>query len=44
MKILQLDGDLLTSTAECILHQVNCAGKMNSGVAKAIRKKMANCF
>lgn len=44
MKILQFEGDLLTSTAECILHQVNCAGKMNSGVAKAIREKWPIVF
>ena len=31
--------DLTTSDADYICHQVNCQGKMNSGVAKAIREK-----
>lgn len=31
--------DLTTSDADFICHQVNCMGKMNSGVAKAIREK-----
>ena len=31
--------DLTTSEADFICHQVNCMGKMNSGVAKAIREK-----
>jgi O-acetyl-ADP-ribose deacetylase (regulator of RNase III) len=32
-----IDGNLLDSKADVIAHQVNCQGKMNSGVAKAIR-------
>lgn len=32
-----IDGDLLTSRADIIAHQVNCQGAFNSGVAKAIR-------
>lgn len=39
MEIKNIDGNLLDSDAELILHQVNCMGVMNSGVAKAIRKK-----
>ena len=31
--------DLTTSDADFICHQVNCQGKMNSGVAKAIRER-----
>ena len=31
--------NLLNSDAEYICHQVNCQGKMNSGVAKAIRER-----
>lgn len=31
-------GNLLESTETIIIHQVNCQGKMNSGVAKAIRE------
>lgn len=37
--IVNKDGDLLNSSASFILHQVNCQGAMNSGVAKAIRTK-----
>ena len=32
-------GDLLNTKYQYICHQVNCMGKMNSGVAKAIREK-----
>lgn len=39
-----IDGDLLTSEADIICHQVNCQGKMNSGVAKQIREKYPNVF
>ena len=31
-------GDLLESECDYICHQVNCQGKMNSGIAKAIRE------
>lgn len=39
-----IDGDLLTSGAYIICHQVNCQGKMNSGVAKQIREKWPEVF
>lgn len=39
MTINEINGNLLDTTAEVIIHQVNCQGKMNSGVAKAIREK-----
>lgn len=39
MEIINIDGNLLDTKAELILHQVNCTGAMNSGVAKAIRDK-----
>lgn len=39
-----IDGDLLTSGADIICHQVNCQGKMNSGVAKQIREKYPEVF
>ncbi len=32
-------GDITEAEENIICHQVNCQGKMNSGVAKAIRKK-----
>ena len=44
MEIKQIDGNLLDSHAEYILHQVNCKGAMNSGVAKAIREKWPDVF
>ena len=34
-----IKGDLLETDYDIICHQVNCQGKMNSGVAKAIREK-----
>ena len=34
-----INGDLLEADVTFICHQVNCQGKMNSGVAKAIRNK-----
>lgn len=34
-----INGDLLDADADYICHQVNCQGKMKSGVAKAIREK-----
>lgn len=39
MEIKYFDGDVLTSTAPIIMHQVNCKGAMNSGVAKVISEK-----
>ena len=37
--ITTIVGDLLDTKATYICHQVNCAGAMRSGVAKAIRDK-----
>ena len=34
-----LKGNLLKSHCQYLCHQVNCMGKMNSGIAKAIREK-----
>ena len=39
-----IDGNLLDSNCDYICHQVNCMGKMNSGVAKAIREKWPVVF
>ena len=39
-----IDGDLLESNADIICHQVNCQGKMNSGIAKQIREKYPEVF
>ena len=44
MKIQEINGDLTNSTATFIAHCVNCQGKMNSGVAKAIRTKWPSVF
>lgn len=44
MEIKEINGNLLDSNAECIIHQVNCQGAMNSGVAKAIREKWPIVF
>ena len=37
--IHEVKGNLLDTECDYICHQVNCQGKMNSGVAKAIREK-----
>ena len=37
--MISIKGSLLDSDCDYICHQVNCQGKMNSGVAKAIRDK-----
>lgn len=39
-----IDGDLLDSNADIIAHQVNCQGKMNSGVAKQIKEKYPRAY
>ena len=44
MSITFIKQDLTTSDADYICHQVNCQGKMNSGVAKAIREKWPVVF
>lgn len=39
-----IKGDITTSDCDFICHQVNCKGKMNSGVAKAIREKWPQVY
>ena len=39
MGVRVVDGSLLDSKAKYICHQVNCQGKMGSGVARAIRER-----
>lgn len=39
MSIKIIDGDLFNTTAPFLCHQVNCQGKMGSGVAKQVRAK-----
>jgi O-acetyl-ADP-ribose deacetylase (regulator of RNase III) len=36
--IHEVKGNLLTSGCDFICHQVNCQGKMNSGIARSIRE------
>lgn len=44
MVIKEINGNLLDTEAKFIFHQVNCKGKMGSGVAKAIRDKYPEVF
>lgn len=37
-------GDLLEAKEDIIVHQVNCQGKMNSGIAKQIREKWPRVY
>lgn len=39
MSMHHVIGNLLESDCDYICHQVNCQGKMNSGIAKSIRNK-----
>lgn len=39
-----IEGNLLDADTEFICHQVNCQGKMASGVAKAIRSKYPEVY
>ena len=42
--IKYVHGSLLDSDCNYICHQVNCQGKMNSGVAKFVREKWPEVF
>ena len=39
-----VEGDLLDADVDFICHQVNCQGKMRSGVAKAIRERYPKVY
>lgn len=39
-----IEGDLFDTNAKFICHQVNCAGKMGSGVALQIRQKYPHVY
>ena len=39
-----IDGDLFDTDAKFICHQVNCMGKMGSGVALQVRKKFPHVY
>ena len=42
--ITEIKGDLLKADAQVIIHGCNCQGKMNSGVAKAVREEYPVAF
>lgn len=42
--ITYVKGDLLKTNCDFICHQVNCQGKMNSGIAKQIREKWPEVY
>lgn len=42
--IRHLNQDVTTARQEIIVHQVNCQGRMGSGVAKAIKEKFPNVY
>jgi len=44
MTIKIVDGNLLNTKCNLILHQVNCQGKMNSGVAQQVRAKWSQVY
>lgn len=44
MSVDYIEGNLLNADTQYICHQVNCQGKMNSGVAKSIREKWPIVF
>lgn len=44
MSLHYVIGDLLDATQDYICHQVNCGGRMASGVAKAIRAKWPEVY
>lgn len=44
MSIKIIEGNLFDSKAKIIAHQVNCQGKMNSGVAKEVRQRYPHVY
>lgn len=44
MAVKVVDGDLFTTDARYICHQVNCQGKMGSGIAKVVRSRFPEAF
>lgn len=42
--VKEIKGDLLTSGVDVICHQVNCQGKMGSGIAKSIRDQFPQVY
>lgn len=44
MSVTIVNGDLFDTDAKYICHQVNCRGKMGSGVAKQVRERYPNVY
>ena len=44
MPIAFKNGDMFSSTANILCHQVNCMGRMGSGIAKTVREKFPNVY
>lgn len=44
MSVKIIDGDLFSTAAKYICHQVNCQGRMGSGVAKTVRQKFPEAY
>ncbi len=42
--VYYVNGDLLEADVQYICHQVNCQGKMGSGIAKSIRNKWPDVY
>lgn len=42
--LIYVDGDLLASDCDIIMHQANCQSVMNAGIAKSIRQKYPDAF
>lgn len=39
-----IQGDVLSAKADVIIHQVNCMGRMGSGIARQVRNKYPNVY
>lgn len=44
MSIVFKNGDMFSSNADILCHQVNCMGRMGSGIAKTVREKFPNVY
>lgn len=44
MSVKVINGDLFNSKAQIICHQVNCKGKMGSGVALQVKRKFPHVY
>ena len=44
MPVIIINGNLFDTEANYICHQVNCLGKMGSGIAKQIRERYPKVF